>query len=84
MTELFDVERILTLAGKRYLAEKWKTDYETPESKRGMWDGWSLDKLKKRRDELHAKPDHTEAETKELEEINFAIRAKRGWKGDAQ
>jgi hypothetical protein len=79
MTELFDIDRILTLAGKKHLAEKWKRDYETPKSKRGMWDGWSKARLEKRRDALRAKTEHTDAETKELEEINFALRAKNDW-----
>jgi hypothetical protein len=50
--------------------EKWGNDYETPKSKRGMWDGWSLDQL------------HHAAKTatgKRAKEIDFAIRAKTGW-----
>src|SRR5208283_3828157 len=50
--------------------EKWSTDYETPKSKKGMWDGWSLEELKKA-----AKT----ASGKRAKEINFAIRAKTGW-----
>jgi hypothetical protein len=50
--------------------EEWSDDYETPKSKRGMWDGWSLEQLH------HAAKSAT---GKRAKEIDFAIRAKTGW-----
>jgi hypothetical protein len=50
------------------LDEKWSSDYETPKSKRGMWDGYSLADLRKARQS---------ASGKRLERIDFAIRAKQ-------
>ena len=50
--------------------EKWDSDYETPKSKKGMWDGYSLEDLHKA---------HKTATGKRAKEIDFAIRAKTGW-----
>lgn len=59
--------------------EAWDNDYETPESKKGMWDGWSKERLEKRRNTLRDKEERTDAESTELKQINFALRAKSGW-----
>lgn len=59
--------------------EKWDTDYETPESKKGMWKGWSKERLEKRRNALRKKETRTPAETTTLRQINFALRAKSDW-----
>jgi hypothetical protein len=59
--------------------EKWDSDYETPESKKGMWDGWSKERLEQRRSALRNKEERTDAESTELKQVNFALRAKSGW-----
>lgn len=61
------------------LGEEWDTEYETPERKKGMWDGWSKERLQKRRNALRAKDERSDAESTELKQINFALRAKSGW-----
>ena len=55
---------------KEEVDEAWSNHYETPKSKKGMWDGYSLEELRKA-----AKT----AKGKRLKEIDFAIRAKSGW-----
>lgn len=61
------------------LSEKWDTDYETPESKKGMWDGWSKDDLEQERTKLRNKDDRSEADSTRLKQVNFALRAKSDW-----
>jgi hypothetical protein len=64
---------------EKLLSEKWDSDYETPDSKKGMWDGRSKERLQKRRNALRNKDERTEAESTELKQVNFALRAKSGW-----
>lgn len=61
------------------LDEKWGVDVKTPERLKGKWEGWTLAELRKRKKQLMAKETRTPAETKEVRQINFAIRAKTGW-----
>lgn len=64
---------------KKFLNEKWNTDYKTPDDKKGMWNNWSLEDLQKERDRLKNKTSRTSAESTRLKQVNFAIRAKTGW-----
>lgn len=64
-------EKKTELAGRFF--EKWDNDYETPKSKRGMWDGDNVEDLEKMK---------KKASGTRLKQIDFAIRAKRHWKGD--
>ena len=59
------------------LMEKWTGSPEV--EKRDKWgeEQISMADLKKKRDALKAKEDRTEAETSELRQINFAIRARQ-------
>lgn len=61
--------------------EKWGTDYETPESKRGMWDGWSQSDLQVERSKLKSSGPHDSgsAGATRLRQVNFALRAKHHW-----
>jgi len=59
--------------------EKWDTDYETPESKKGMWDGYSKSELESMRSNLSDKEERTDAESTKLKQLNFALRAKSDW-----
>jgi hypothetical protein len=61
------------------LSEKWDSDYETPKSKQGMWDGWSKADLEQERSKLRNKDDRSEAESTRLKQVNFALRAKSDW-----
>lgn len=61
------------------IAEKWGTEVKTPERLKGKWEGWTLADLRKRKKQLMSKDTRTAAETKEVKQINFAIRAKTGW-----
>lgn len=64
---------------KKYITEKWGTDYKTPDDKKGMWKGWSIDDLKKERQRLLDIKDRSDAECTRLKQVNFALRAKTGW-----
>lgn len=64
------------------LPEKWSGDTEIKQT--GEYSGKTIAELESMRDKLHAKKDHTAEETTKLRQINFAIRAKRDWKGDAK
>ena len=61
------------------VTEKWDTDYETPKSKQGMWDGWSKSDLEAERNKLRDKEERTDADSTRLKQVNFALRAKSGW-----
>ena len=60
---------------KNILSEKWKGDVKI--HKTGEFDGMNLEKLHAKRDALKKKEKHTADETKELERVDFAIRAKQ-------
>lgn len=59
--------------------EAWDTNYQTPENKKGMWDGWSESDLKAEYDKLKAKENKSDAETTRMKEVGFALRAKHDW-----
>lgn len=66
------------------LGEKWAHEYHTPESKKGMWDGWTKAELEAELSKLKKTGPHAKGSseyTKE-KEINFALRAKSGWKSE--
>jgi len=63
----------------KYLLEKWDTDYQTPDSKKGMWNGWTIKDLKKERDRLKSKEKRSKSDSTRLKQVNFAIRAKTKW-----
>mgnify|MGYP003154328791 CR=1 FL=1 len=60
------------------LEEKWKGDAEIEQT--GEWSGKTVAQLRKRKKQLMDKEERTKAEQEEVREINFAIRAKTGWK----
>ena len=60
------------------LEEKWKGDAEIEQT--GEWSDMTVAQLKKKRKTLMDKEERTKAEQDEVREINFAIRAKTGWK----
>lgn len=62
---------------KKNIKEEWDTDYETPKSKRGMWDGWTIGELKSELKSLMDKKTRTDAEDTKVRQIEFAIRAKQ-------
>jgi hypothetical protein len=66
------------LVGMAQLQEKWKGDAEIEQT--GEWSDMTVAQLKKRRKTLMDKEERTKAEQEEVREINFAIRAKTGWK----
>lgn len=61
------------------IKEKWGNEYVTPKNKKGMWKGWSIEKLKKERERLENIVDRSDAESTRLKQVNFALRAKTGW-----
>lgn len=65
------------------LNEKWDTKYETPKSKKGMWDGWSKEKLEKEYNKLKKSGPHKKGskEFTRMKEVAFAIRAKKKGSG---
>jgi hypothetical protein len=52
------------------VAERWDTNYQTPKAKQGMFDGWSLARLRKADTNAHGTRAH---------QLAYAIRAKSGW-----
>jgi len=66
------------LAGLDQLEEKWKGNTEIEQT--GEWSDMTVAQLKKKRKTLMDKEERTKAEQDEVREINFAIRAKTGWK----
>ncbi len=72
--------------GKKRINEKWDTDYKTPESEKGKYKGKTLEDLEKIKSNLDKKRPEGgykkgSPEYEKEKEINFAIRAKKGWKG---
>ena len=63
--------------GHQMMEEAWKTEMHTSKKDVGMWDGWSLAKLKKEKERLMSKPKRTAAEQTKVKQLNFAIRAKQ-------
>lgn len=61
------------------LDEKWAGKHPTNPSKEGMFKGRSLESLRKERNALKKKKNHTKAESTKLRELNYAIRSKTGW-----
>ena len=59
--------------------EKWDTDTEIKQT--GQYSGKTIEELKSMRAKLKAKKERTAAESTKLRQINFAIRAKRDFKG---
>lgn len=62
-------------AGK--LDEKWGTEMKTSAKDMGKWEGYTITELKARKKKLMDKEERTAAESKEVRQINFAIRAKQ-------
>lgn len=63
------------------IQEKWEGGADIEQT--GEYSGKTIGELQSMHDELSAKKDHTAEDTKKLRQINFAIRAKRDWKGGA-
>lgn len=61
------------------IEEKWGVETKTKPKDIGKWEGWTLAELRARKKKLMDKPSRTSAESKEVRQINFAIRAKTGW-----
>ena len=63
------------------IEEKWGTDYETPEKKKGMWDNWSQADLHSELSKLKSQGPHDKdsAKATRMKQINFALRAKHNW-----
>lgn len=81
-----DTVNLTVNEGKKKMNEKWDTDYKTPESEKGKYKGKSLEDLEKMKAALDKKRPEGgykkgSAEYEKEKEINFAIRAKKGWKG---
>jgi hypothetical protein len=74
-----NIRRYLNIILESAIAEKWNVEVKTPERLKGKWEGWSLTDLRKRKKQLMAKETRTADETREVKQINFAIRAKTGW-----
>ena len=73
-----EVDIPVAIANVDQLEEKWKGDAEIEQT--GEWAGKTLDQLRKRKNTLMDKEERTPEEQEEGREINFAIRAKTGWK----
>lgn len=64
------------------IQEKWEGDAKVEQT--GEYSGKTVEELKKMRSGLKAKKERSAAESTKLRQINFAIRAKRNWKGGAK
>lgn len=63
--------------GSTWVAEAWGTKMKTAKKDIGKWQGYSISELKARKKKLMDKAERSEAEQKEVQQINFAIRAKQ-------
>ncbi len=65
------------------IMEKWSGDNEIEQT--GEWKNYSVSELESKASALRDKKERTEAQSKDLKQINFAIRAKKAsggkWKG---
>jgi hypothetical protein len=70
-------------SGSGSLEEKWAGDTELNPEKKGMFDGRDIASLKAELEKLKASGPHKRdsAEYTKMKELNFAIRAKKDWKG---
>lgn len=59
------------------LKEKWNTKLHTSKKDMGKWDRYSVAELKAKKAKLMKKEERTSSEQKEVQQINFAIRAKQ-------
>jgi|TARA_R100001198_G_scaffold94338_1_gene77333 hypothetical protein len=73
-----EIEVPVAIADVSQLEEKWKGDAEIEQT--GEWAGKTVAQLRKRKKALMDKEERTKEEQEEVREINFAIRAKTGWK----
>jgi hypothetical protein len=73
-----DIGIPVAIANIDQLEERWKGDAEIEQT--GEWSGKTVAQLRKRKKQLMDKEERTKAEQEEVREINFAIRAKTGWK----
>lgn len=64
------------------IQEKWSGDAEVEQT--GQYAKKTIEELKSMRSKLKAKKERSAAESTKLRQINFAIRAKRDWKGGAK
>lgn len=64
-----------------FLMEEWDSEYKTPNSKQGMFDGKGADELHAELATLKKSGPHARgsAEYTREKELNFALRAKRHW-----
>ena len=69
----------ITYAETKKVTEKWEEPADIAASKKGMFKNWTLAELKAEDAKLKKKEKKTDADTKRLKELNFAIRAKTGW-----
>lgn len=54
----------------------WNKKLDTPESAKGMFKGRTKTSLRSEQSRLRGKSERTEAESKRLRRVNFALRAK--------
>jgi hypothetical protein len=62
---------------KEEVDEAWDAEMKTAKKDVGKWKGWTIKKLEARKSELMSKKKRNAAEQKEVDQINFAIRAKQ-------
>lgn len=63
--------------GKKCVKEKWDTKMKTAKKDIGKWEGYTIADLKARKKKLMDKEKRSAAEQKEVDQLNFAIRAKQ-------
>lgn len=73
-------------SGSGSLEEKWAGDTELNPEKKGMFKGRDISSLKAELEKLKASGPHKKdsPEYTKMKEINFAIRAKKNWKGGVE
>jgi hypothetical protein len=75
------LEKIIQEELQNVLNEKWKGEPEIAKKDKYGKEEMTIDQLCARKKELKKKEERTPEETTELRQINFALRARRGWKG---
>jgi hypothetical protein len=73
-----DLEDEKVTDGGQKVSEKWDTDYKTPKSKKGMFDGRTKESLEEELSKLKASGPHKEgsSEFTKMKELQFALRSK--------
>jgi len=76
------LKKIIKEEVEKIISEKWKGDVEIEQT--GEYADKTIEQLCDMKDKIVGKEPFTDKDKKRLSQINFAIRAKRDWRGGAE